>query len=54
LQFTSTTTVSPNVNFYIGATNTLDGDFNGYIQDFRITNGVARTITTPTTAFAGR
>jgi len=25
--------------------------FNGYIQDFRITKGVARTITTPTSAF---
>jgi hypothetical protein len=35
----------------------LDGTqqpFNGYIQDFRITNGVARTITTPTTTFATR
>jgi hypothetical protein len=27
---------------------------NGYIQDFRITNGVARTITTPTAAFPTR
>jgi len=35
----------------------LDGTqqpFNGYIQDFRITNGVARTITTPTAAFPTR
>jgi hypothetical protein len=28
--------------------------FNGYIQDFRITKGVARTITTPTAAFPTR
>jgi len=35
----------------------LDGTqqpFNGYIQDLRITNGVARTITTPTAAFPTR
>ena len=28
--------------------------YNGYIQDFRITKGVARTITTPTAAFPTR
>jgi hypothetical protein len=28
--------------------------FNGYIQDFRITRGIARTITTPTEAFPTR
>jgi hypothetical protein len=28
--------------------------FNGYIQDLRITKGVARTITTPTAAFPTR
>jgi hypothetical protein len=31
----------------VGAVNLV----NGYIQDLRITKGVARTITTPTAAF---
>jgi hypothetical protein len=28
--------------------------FNGYIQDLRITKGVARTITTPTAEFLAK
>ena len=31
--------------------STPGGYFNGYLQDIRITRGIARTITTPTTAF---
>jgi hypothetical protein len=35
---------------YAGS-STITASFNGYIQDFRITKGIARTITTPTGAF---
>jgi hypothetical protein len=35
----------------IGIANTSAAFLNGYLQDFRITRGVARTITTPTAAF---
>jgi len=34
--------------------STISASFNGYIQDFRITNGVARTIATPTAPFPTR
>jgi hypothetical protein len=43
---------SSNEYFIIGATNPAgSAPFSGYIQDFRITKGIARTITTPTAAF---
>jgi hypothetical protein len=55
----SPTTVSTSINstsaFSIGVN--LDGSqqpLNGYLQDFRLTNGVARTIATPTSAFPTR
>jgi hypothetical protein len=55
----SPTTVATSINstsaFSIGVN--LDGSqqpLNGYLQDFRLTNGVARTITTPTSAFPTR
>ena len=54
LQLTSTVTVNPNANLYIGSTNNLGADFNGYIQDIRITRGYARytaNFTAPTSAF---
>jgi hypothetical protein len=38
----------------IGASGVATTFFNGYIQDFRITRGIARTITTPTEAFPTR
>jgi len=38
---------------YAGS-STITASFNGYIQDFRITKGIARTITTPTAAFPTR
>jgi hypothetical protein len=55
-----TTTQAPNAAQYarIGffGLSSLDPTwaFNGYIQDLRITKGVARTITTPTAAFPTR
>jgi hypothetical protein len=51
-QATNTTSFTQTSRFAIGTTYPLNGDFyNGYIQDLRITCGVARTITTPTAAF---
>jgi hypothetical protein len=51
-QATNTTSFTQTSRFVIGTTYPLTGDFyNGYIQDLRITKGVARTITTPTAAF---
>jgi hypothetical protein len=38
----------------IGITSDIASGLNGYLQDFRITRGVARTITTPTAAFPTR
>jgi hypothetical protein len=40
--------------YEIGSDSTLNRGFGGYIQDLRITKGVARTITTPTAAFPTR
>ena len=40
--------------FYIGADRVGGSALNGYLQDIRITKGVARTITTPTAAFPTR
>jgi len=39
---------------YIGADRIGTSPLNGYVQDLRITKGVARTITTPTAAFPTR
>jgi hypothetical protein len=39
---------------YIGADRIGTSPLNGYLQDIRITKGVARTITTPTAAFPTR
>jgi hypothetical protein len=39
---------------YIGADRIGTSSFNGYLQDIRITKGVARTITTPIAAFPTR
>jgi hypothetical protein len=57
-----TTTTSSSALFASTAPLTIGADagagpgsfLNGYIQDFRITKGVARTITTPTAAFPTR
>ena len=51
-----TTTQAPATAQYarIGALGGGGSPFNGYIQDLRITKGVARTITTPTAAFPTR
>jgi hypothetical protein len=56
-----TTTTSSAALFASTAPLTIGADaggptsyLNGYIQDFRITKGVARTITTPTAAFPTR
>lgn len=49
----SSTTNSSNYNFsdfHVGR-SFYDGDFDGYIDDFRLTKGVARTITVPTAAY---
>lgn len=54
---TSITSGSPtNSNTYSGGMNLFGGigsvtDFTGLVDDFRITNGVARTITLPTAAY---
>jgi hypothetical protein len=53
----ATTTNSTNWSdqtLIIGATPDLVNPMTGYIQDLRITKGVARTITTPTAAFPTR
>jgi hypothetical protein len=39
---------------YVGADRVGGSALNGYLQDLRITKGVARTITTPTAAFPTR
>jgi hypothetical protein len=39
---------------YVGADRIGATPLNGYLQDVRITKGVARTITTPTAAFPTR
>jgi hypothetical protein len=51
-----TTTQAPATAQYarIGGLGGGGSPFNGYIQDLRITKGVARTITTPTAAFPTR
>ena len=36
---------------YVGADRVATSPMNGYIDDLRITKGIARTITTPTAAF---
>lgn len=56
LEVTSGGAVTDNFNqtniLYVGASRTGTTPLNGYIQDLRITNGVARTITaSPTAAF---
>ena len=50
------TIVQSGTTLYVGkfAAATTVGALNGYIQDLRITKGVARTITTPTAAFPTR
>jgi hypothetical protein len=55
-----TTTQAPNaaqyarIGFFGNSGAPSNWAFNGYIQDLRITKGVARTITTPTAAFPTR
>ena len=55
---TSGSAVTDNFNqtsiLYVGADRIGTSPLNGYLQDVRITKGVARTITTPTTAFLTR
>jgi hypothetical protein len=52
---TSAGAVNDNFNqtnpLYVGADRVAGSVLNGYLQDVRITNGYARTITTPTAAF---
>jgi hypothetical protein len=52
---TSAGAVNDNFNqtnvMYVGADRVAGAVLNGYLQDVRITNGYARTITTPTAAF---
>jgi hypothetical protein len=50
---TNTTSYSTAYGCAIGRSS-FGENFNGYIQDVRVTNGVARTITTPTAAFPTR
>jgi len=52
-QGTNTTNFTQTSRFVVGTTYPLTGDYlNGYLQDLRITKGVARTITaSPTSAF---
>jgi hypothetical protein len=38
-------------SLYVGADRVAGAVLNGYLQDVRVTNGYARTITTPTAAF---
>jgi len=55
LDATSAGAVTDNFNqtnvLYVGADRVAGAVLNGYLQDARITNGYARTITTPTAAF---
>ena len=52
---TSGSAITDNFNqtniLYVGASRTGTTSLNGYIDDLRITKGVARTITTPTSQF---
>jgi hypothetical protein len=52
---TSSGAVNDNFNqtntLYVGANRVAGTPLNGYIDDLRLTNGVARTISLPTTAF---
>ena len=52
---TSAGAVTDNFNqtnvLYVGADRVAGAVLNGYLQDVRVTNGYARTITTPTAAF---
>jgi hypothetical protein len=58
VEVTSSGAVTDNFNqtdiLYVGASRTGTTALNGYIQDLRITKGIARTITTPTAAFPTR
>ena len=58
LEATSGGAVTDNFNqtsvLYVGASRTGTTALNGYLQDVRITNGFARTITTPPAAFPTR
>jgi hypothetical protein len=52
---TASGSLNSTANFAVGITPYLtELPLNGYLQDLRITNGVARTITTPTAAFPTR
>jgi hypothetical protein len=42
------------IGVWVGSNNNGTQNFPGYIQDLRVTNGIARTITTPTAAFPTR
>jgi hypothetical protein len=52
---TSAGAVNDNFNqtstMYVGADRVAGAVLNGYLQDVRITNGYARTTSTPTSAF---
>jgi len=47
-------TPATNTTLLIGVKEGLTNYFNGYLQDLRITRGIARTATTPTAAFPTR